>query len=59
MAAAATVNQALWIRKILSDLHMKQLEATLVFVDNQGIILISNNLFSIGKLSISTSGSSL
>jgi len=59
VAAAATVNQALWIRKILSDLHMKQLEATLVFVDNQGIILISNNLFSIGKLSISTSGSSL
>jgi hypothetical protein len=28
IAATAAVNQAIWIRKILADLHMGQLEPT-------------------------------
>ena len=39
VAAAASVNQALWLRKILSDLQIKQDELTDVFVDNQAAIL--------------------
>ena len=34
VAANATVNQAIWIRKILADLHMKQNEPTQIHVDN-------------------------
>ncbi|KAH9780091.1 hypothetical protein KPL71_007943 [Citrus sinensis] len=33
-AAAAAVNQALWIRKLMTDLHMEQQEGTQIFVDN-------------------------
>ncbi|KAF2286048.1 hypothetical protein GH714_009932 [Hevea brasiliensis] len=43
IAATATVNQALWLRKLLADLHMEQKESTKVFVDNQAAIAISNN----------------
>ena len=32
--AAAAVNQALWIRKLMIDLHMEQQEGTQRFVDN-------------------------
>ncbi|RVX00264.1 Retrovirus-related Pol polyprotein from transposon RE1 [Vitis vinifera] len=42
VAANATVNQAIWIRKILADLHMKQKEPTHIHVDNQAAITISN-----------------
>ncbi|XP_014632947.1 uncharacterized protein LOC114420512 [Glycine soja] len=38
VAIVATVNQALWIRKIMTDLHMKQEESTQIFVDNQAAI---------------------
>nr|CAN63027.1 hypothetical protein VITISV_031873 [Vitis vinifera] len=34
VAATATINQTLWLRKILVDLHMKQTQGTEVFVDN-------------------------
>ena len=43
VAATAAVNQAIWIRKILADLHMKQNEPTQIYVDNQAAISISNN----------------
>lgn len=42
-AATAAVNQAIWIRKLLADLHMKQNEPTQIHVDNQAAISISNN----------------
>lgn len=49
IAAAAAVNQALWLRKILVDLQMTQAEPTRVFVDNQAAIAISNNSVFHGK----------
>ncbi|TXG48915.1 hypothetical protein EZV62_024790 [Acer yangbiense] len=35
VATAAIVNQALWIRKLITDLHMEQKESTQILVDNQ------------------------
>ena len=49
VAATVTVNQALWLRKKLVDLHMKQTQGTEVFVDNQAIIAISHNPVFHGK----------
>ena len=49
VAAALTVNQALWLRKILVDLHIKQAKTTNVFVDNQAAISISQNPIFHGK----------
>ena len=43
VAANATINQAIWIRKILADLHMKQNEPTQIHVNNQAAIAISND----------------
>lgn len=34
VAATTAVNQALWLRKLLCDLNLKQLNDTEVFVDN-------------------------
>ncbi|CAL5381550.1 unnamed protein product [Camellia sinensis] len=49
VAATAAVNQALWFRKLLTDLHMEQEESTQIFVDNQAAISISNNPVFHGK----------
>ena len=49
VAANATINQAIWIRKILADLHMKQNEPTQIHVDNQAAIAISNDSVFHGK----------
>jgi len=49
VAAVVVVNQALWIRKIMTDLHMKQEESTQIFVDNQAAISIANDLVFHGK----------
>ncbi|KAM7489733.1 hypothetical protein LguiB_027217 [Lonicera macranthoides] len=49
VAAVAAVNQALWIRKLMIDLHMEQQEGTQIFVDNQAAISIANNLVFHGK----------
>jgi hypothetical protein len=43
IAAAAAVNQAIWIRKLMTDLHMNQTESTKIFVDNQAAISIAND----------------
>lgn len=43
IAATSTVNQVLWLRKIMCDLHMEQKESIEIFVDNQVVIAISNN----------------
>ena len=49
IAATATVNQALWLRKVLTDLHLEQKETTEVMVDNQAAIAISKNPVFHGK----------
>lgn len=49
IAATAAVNQALWLRKILFDLHLEQASSTAVMVDNQAAIAISNNPVFHGK----------
>ena len=49
IAANATVNQAIWIRKLLVDLHMNQIEPTEIFVDNQAAIAISKDPVFHGK----------
>ena len=43
VATAAAVNQAIWIRKLMKDLHIEQQEGTQIFVDNQAAISIANN----------------
>ncbi|PHT44665.1 hypothetical protein CQW23_13823 [Capsicum baccatum] len=40
IAATATVNQALWLRKVLIDLQLEQEESTAIVVDNQAAIAI-------------------
>lgn len=49
IAATTAVNQAIWIRKILADLHMDQHEPTQIYVDNQAAICIANNLVFHGR----------
>ena len=49
IAAVAAVNQALWLRKLLTDLDMKQKVSTKVFVDNQATISIANDPVFHGK----------
>jgi hypothetical protein len=43
IAVVAAVNQTLWIRKLMIDLHMEQIECTQIFVDNQAAISIAND----------------
>jgi preprotein translocase subunit SecB len=43
VVVTASANQAVWIRKLLKDLNLKQNESTQLFVDNQAAISISNN----------------
>ena len=50
VAVVAAVNQALWIRKIMTDLHMEQEENTQIFVDNQAAISIANDPMFHGKI---------
>ncbi|XP_068475123.1 secreted RxLR effector protein 161-like [Phaseolus vulgaris] len=49
VAVSATVNQALWLRKILTDLNLEHKQSTKIFVDNQAAIAISNNPIFHGK----------
>ena len=43
VAATAAANQALWLRKIMVDLQLKEDDSTVIFVDNQAAIAISQN----------------
>ncbi|XP_047264317.1 uncharacterized protein LOC124896685 [Capsicum annuum] len=43
IAATATVNQAIRLRKILIDLQLEQEESTAMFVDNQDVVAISKD----------------
>jgi len=49
IAATTTVNQALWLQKILCDSHMEEEEATKISIDNQAAIEISHNPVFYGK----------
>lgn len=49
VATAAAVNQALWLTKILNDLHLEQKEETEIFINNQAAIAISHNSVFHGK----------
>jgi len=53
IAVVAIVNQALWIRKLLTNLKFDQVNRFLIKVDNQAAIVISNNLCFMGRLNIS------
>lgn len=55
VAAIAAVNQVLWLKKILVDLHMNQTKGTEVFVDKQFAIAIPHNLYFMVKVNTSTS----
>ncbi|KAG8501219.1 hypothetical protein CXB51_003321 [Gossypium anomalum] len=43
VVAARAVNQAIWLRKILSDLNLYQKEATKIFCDNKSAVAIAKN----------------
>ena len=49
ITAIVVVNQAICLRKILSDLNMEQEESTKIIVDNQATIAISHNPVFHGK----------
>ncbi|KAL0359588.1 UNVERIFIED_CONTAM: hypothetical protein Sangu_0808200 [Sesamum angustifolium] len=55
IAAAATSNQAIWLRRILEDIGEKQEEPTTIYCDNKSAIAITKIRCSIVELSISTS----
>ncbi|KAK4382827.1 Retrovirus-related Pol polyprotein from transposon TNT 1-94 [Sesamum angolense] len=44
IAAAATSNQAIWLRRILQDMGEKQEEPTTIYCDNKSAIAITKNL---------------
>ncbi|KAL0373816.1 UNVERIFIED_CONTAM: Copia protein [Sesamum radiatum] len=43
MATVVAVNQAIWLRKVLTNLHLPQASATVIFVDNQSAISMAKN----------------
>ncbi|KAJ0482029.1 putative RNA-directed DNA polymerase [Helianthus annuus] len=43
IAATVATCQAIWLRRILEDLHFKQVGATITFCDNQSTISLSRN----------------
>ena len=43
IAATACACQAIWLRRILEELQFKQVEATIVFCDNNSAIKLSKN----------------
>lgn len=49
MAVTTAVNQALWITKLITDLHMEQQDRTQIFVVNQVAVSIANNPIFHGK----------
>lgn len=43
VALSTATQKAVWIRKLLADLHMPQKQATFIMEDNQGTICIAKN----------------
>ena len=44
VAACSTSCEAVWLRKLLSDLFDLQLDATCIYYDNQSCVKLSENL---------------
>ncbi|KAG8474453.1 hypothetical protein CXB51_033539 [Gossypium anomalum] len=49
IAVATAVDQAIWLKKLLSDLNVDQVEATKTKVDNQSVVAIAKNPVFHGK----------
>ncbi|KAG8499820.1 hypothetical protein CXB51_006167 [Gossypium anomalum] len=49
IAAASAVNQAIWLRKVLTDLNLFQEEATEIFCDYKSAVAIAKNPVFYGK----------
>ena len=49
IAATVAVNQALWLKKVLTDLNLEQEESIKIYIDNQSAISISKNIVFHGK----------
>ena len=49
IAAIATANQAIWLKKLMDDLHVHQEDNIEIFVDNQATLAISQNLVFHGR----------
>ena len=49
IAATAGVNQVLWLKKVLCDLHMQQNHTAEIFIKNQATIAISKDPVCYGK----------
>lgn len=49
VVAIATMNQAIWIRKLMVDLQIEQKESTQILIDNQAAISIAKNPVFHGK----------
>ena len=43
MALTAATCQGIWLRRVLEDVHQKQIEATTIFCDNQSTIAMTKN----------------
>ena len=43
ISAAAAVNQAIWLRKIMLDLRQVQEEPTVIYCDNQSAVAMAKN----------------
>ena len=43
IAAATSACQAIWMRRILEELHFQQLEPTIIYCDNSSAIKLSRN----------------
>ncbi|KAL0340719.1 UNVERIFIED_CONTAM: Retrovirus-related Pol polyprotein from transposon RE2 [Sesamum radiatum] len=59
IAAAATSNQAIWLRRILEDMGEKQEEPTTIYCDNKSAIAITKNPVQHSRTNISTSSITL
>lgn len=49
IVAAAAVNQARWLRKIMHDFGMQSIQPTIIFVDNKSAISMGKNPVMYGK----------
>ena len=49
IVATVAVNQALWLKKVLTDLNLEQEESIKIYIDNQSAISVSKNLVFHGK----------
>ena len=49
IAIIAAANQAIWLKKLMDDLHVHQEDSIRIFVDNQATLTISQNIVFHGR----------